>query len=264
MEIYNVKPNLNIKAVIFDFDGTISVLRSGWEKVMEDFMLSILSAEKQPSDTLVNEIRQYIDESTGIQTALQMEWLDKKVKECGINANNKDIWDYKDGYNEMLIKSVNDRLYKLNSGELSRDDYVVMGSIQFLEALKNYNINMYVASGTDDADVKNEVKALGLSGYFKEVAGAPYRKKDCSKEAVIKNLIKEKNIPGESLMIIGDGKVEISLGKEAGALTLGTATDEINRSGVNPVKKERLLKAGADAITGDFIELDSVLKLMCL
>ena len=32
---------LEIKAVLFDFDGTISTLRYGWEKVMEPLMLEI-------------------------------------------------------------------------------------------------------------------------------------------------------------------------------------------------------------------------------
>lgn len=82
----------------------------------------------------------------------------------------------------------------------------------------------------------------------------------CSKEAVIRMLLSEKNIPAESLLLVGDGKVEIRLGAEAGAFTLGAATDEVNRRGLNPAKAERLVKAGADALTGDFTDYREIME----
>ncbi|MFA7206489.1 MAG: hypothetical protein WC102_09180, partial [Saccharofermentanales bacterium] len=51
---------------------------------------------------------------------------------------------------------------------------------------------------------------------------------------------------------IGDGKVEIALGRQVGAVTLGIASDEVMRCGVDNVKRARLIKAGAHAIVGDF------------
>ena len=48
------------------------------------------------------------------------------------------------------------------------------------------------------------------------------------------------------------------------ALAIGLASDEQARCGVNPVKRERLLNAGADVITGDFTKLDDILQLLGL
>jgi 4-hydroxy-tetrahydrodipicolinate synthase len=48
--------------------------------------------------------------------------------------------------------------------------------------------------------------------------------------------------------VAGDGKVEIAVGKENGARTLGVASDEAALSGVNETKLRRLEKAGADAL----------------
>ena len=45
---------------------------------------------------------------------------------------------------------------------------------------------------------------------------------------------------------------------------LGLASDEAARRGVNPVKRGRLLSAGADAICGDFTELDAILEFLGL
>ena len=49
---------------------------------------------------------------------------------------------------------------------------------------------MHIASGTDHPDVVNEARALGLLESFAQVR-APVDRADCSKEAVIRNLIEE-------------------------------------------------------------------------
>ena len=45
---------------------------------------------------------------------------------------------------------------------------------------------------------------------------------------------------------------------------MGLASDEAARRGVNPVKRERLVKAGADVICGDFLEKDELLDFLGL
>jgi len=82
---------------------------------------------------------------------------------------------------------------------------------------------------------------------------------DCSKEAVIKQLIEESGLAGPELLVVGDGKVEIQLGNACGALTLGIASDEVNLTGYNEIKAARLEKAGAHAITGDFTKFEEIL-----
>lgn len=42
------------------------------------------------------------------------------------------------------------------------------------------------------------------------------------------------------------------------------ATDEKARRGVSPVKRERLIRAGAEAIAGDFTELEALLDFLGL
>ena len=64
-----------VQVVLFDFDGTISTLRTGWEEVMRTVMFRYLSHGQAPSPALRAEIDAYIEESTGIQTIYQMKWL---------------------------------------------------------------------------------------------------------------------------------------------------------------------------------------------
>lgn len=263
MEIININsPKSRVKALLFDFDGTVSTLRCGWEKVMGPLFCEVLDDGTLSADELKAKVDKYIDESTGIQTALQMEWLKAEVEKQG--RQPLDIWDYKDEYNTRLMKDIKRKLSEIESGELKADDFLMMGSVEFLKALRENGVKIYVASGTDHPDVVNEATALGVIGYFDEIKGAPLREKSCSKEAVIKRLISDNGLSGDELCVCGDGKVEIALGKEVGARAIGLASNERERKGVDSAKRERLIKAGADIIVGDFLEKDALLEFLGL
>lgn len=254
-----------VKAVVFDFDGTISTLRHGWETIMEPMMLEMIAGGSDISDNLVAEVKEYIDQSTGIQTIFQMQWLVETVKRYGNNPKaSDDPWWYKAEYNRRLMVPVQERKRQIADGDKSIKDFLIKGSSEILSKLQQYGIQCYVASGTDHSDVVKEVEVLGMSRYFKEIAGAPEGQADCSKEAVLRKLIYDHKLSGQEVMVVGDGKVEIALGREMGAITLGVASDEENLEGLNPIKMKRLEKAGAHAIVGDFSDLEGILSWMGL
>ena len=266
MEVLNHNtPDAPIRAALFDFDGTLSTLRFGWEAVMKPLMLEMISGGNSWDAALEREVDAYIDESTGVQTILQMQWLAGEVKRRGLNPGApEDPWQYKAEYNRRLMTRVNDRLRALNAGEVPRETYLMAGGEDFLRALKGKGVRLYVASGTDDPDVKNEAAALGLAPYFDHIAGSPPGAVGCSKEQVIARLMREEGLSGGDFAVIGDGRVEIRLGREAGARTIGLASDEAARRGVNPVKRERLIRAGADIVAGDFTEREALLRFLGL
>ncbi|MBP3702118.1 MAG: HAD family hydrolase [Lachnospiraceae bacterium] len=257
-------PHGTIRVAIFDFDGTFSTLRCGWEKVMRPLMLEYISGGQAYDSALEEKIDAYIDSSTGIQTVYQMQWLAEQVEAAGFGRPERDAWWYKDEYNRRLMEQVSARIAGLESGEDKPEQYLVAGAVEFLKALKQAGVEVYLASGTDHKDVVHEASVLGVVDYFTEIKGAPERKAACSKEAVLKRILEEKNLPGECLLLVGDGKVEIALGADCGAYTLGAATNEEELHGVNPVKRERLLKAGADVIVGDFTNLEGLMAWLDL
>ena len=252
----------NIRAAVFDFDGTISTLRCGWEEVMAPIFYREINGSHTADKNLKAEIARYIDESTGIQTVFQMRRLKEMVIAYGRNPVIRGEWEYKDIYNKALLEGVNKKIEGIKSGVLKADDYVIKGSREFLSELKKRGLKLFVASGTDDADVKNECGILGFAPYFDVIKGAPYRKADCSKEAVLRELINNSGYKASELAVFGDGKVEIMLAKEAGAAAIGLATNERDRHGVNPVKREKLIKAGADIIMGDFTNMQGLLSML--
>jgi rfaE bifunctional protein kinase chain/domain len=84
-----------IEHVIFDHDGTISALRQGWEQIMEPAMIrailgdTYLSADEGLYHRVVERVRAYIDQSTGIQTIVQMQHLVEMVEEFGCVPSEK-------------------------------------------------------------------------------------------------------------------------------------------------------------------------------
>lgn len=240
--------------VLFDFDGTISKLRSGWEAVMKQYMTECIPGETQEVAALADR---FIDESAGIQTIRQMRWISEQVQKRGGNA--LDPWYYKKEFNERLMQNVHVRKEEIWAGKVSAEYYLVPGSVDFLKELKTRGIPLFLASGTDDEDVRTEAVALGVDGYFEEIAGAAPHTDCCSKEAMLRKFVQ----PGKKMLIVGDGKVEIKLGCESGAVTLGVASwDQYENVGseLNPVKARRLNAAGADALIADFREKDEILN----
>ena len=257
-----------LTTVLFDFDGTLSTLRAGWEAVMFPFMKECIIGQAVLSEeadaALDQEIHRYIDESTGIQTVYQMRWLAETVRAKGWNTEVLDEWEYKAEYNRRLLLQVKERVQLLECGELQADDYLMKGSVALLDMLRDRGIDMYVASGTDHPDVVREAEVLGVAHYFKQIVGAPVGLAECSKEKVLADLMADSGLQGGQLAVIGDGKVEIGLAKQRGSLAIGLASDEERREGLNPLKQARLEKAGADWIVGDFQDLDQWVKRLGL
>ena len=247
------------KYIVFDFDGTISTLRHGWEGIMQPLMLEMICPDGSYSPELVAKVADYIDASTGIQTAYQMQWLAEEVRKATGKA--EDVWYYKDCYNRKILDMVARKKQTILDGAASRSDYLIEGSVEFLRALRAQGCRMFLASGTDDKDVKEEAAFLGVDGYFEAIKGAPAGTFGCSKELVMGQLMEQAG-DNADMVVVGDGKVEIQLGKRFGALTLGIASDEDARHGIDPHKKARLEKAGADLIRGDFTETEELVRLV--
>lgn len=260
-----------IRHAIFDHDGTLSTLREGWESIMEPMMVrAILGDRYTQADTalyrqVVEVVRQYIDDTTGSQTLVQMRGLVELVRRFGCVSEDQilDMHGYKRVYNEMLLEMVNRRMERLRRGELSPENFQIKNALALLTALHEAGVKLYLASGTDEADVVAEAHALGYAGLFEgRIYGAVGDINVEAKQVVLTRLIKEQGLAGPELVTFGDGPVEIRLTHRAGGIAVGVASDEIRRFGLNPVKRSRLIRAGADLIVPDYGELRQLLEIL--
>lgn len=244
------------KYALFDFDGTVSLLREGWQAIMTPVCLDAIRGNSPVTPELEAAVHEMIEETTGIQTIIQMERLVEMVREFGFvpESDVLDAHGYKALYNERLLVPVRERIARIQNGQDPIQNWIVNGSIDFLKRLKARGLEMYIFSGTDRDDVVNEANVLGVAPYFNEIWGALRTVEEYSKEQVLRDLIAQHDLHGAEVLVCGDGPVEIRNGKQFGCVTIGICSDEKTGQGWDEAKIPRLTKAGADLMICDFAE----------
>jgi phosphoglycolate phosphatase-like HAD superfamily hydrolase len=260
-----------VSHALFDHDGTISVLRQGWEQVMAPVMVrAILGDRHEDADEPLRRkvrarVAEYIDRSTGIQTIVQMDALAGMVREFGIVSPDRilDYKGYKALYDRELMEVVNRRVGRFRAGELSAEDLTIKGAVPFLAALRERGVRLYLASGTDDGDVRAEAGLLGYAGLFDGgMYGCVGDLSRSSKRMVIERIFREHGLSGPELVCFGDGPVEMQECRRCEGIAVGIASDEVRRSGLNEAKRARLIRAGAHIIAPDFSQGEELLGLL--
>ncbi len=248
-----------IRHVLFDFDGTISVLREGWERVMAPMMVEMICDGAPPAAEIEREVAEYVDYSTGIVTIEQMQWLAEAVRRHGIARRPLSAAEYKQIYLERLLVGVNARLDRLARGEVTADEMMIAGARPFLAALTARGLRLYAASGTDHPYLLREARALGVDGYFDGgLYGAIDEDEAHRKERIIQRILDDHGLQGDELLVVGDGPVEVREAVARRALALGVASDEVARSGWNPAKVARLTRAGAHFLVPDLSRAEAL------
>ena len=249
---------------LFDFDGTISLLREGWQRIMGPVCIEMICGETPQTQAIESEVYEMIEDTTGIQTILQMERLVEMVKAHGLVPAEKilDAKGYKQVYIDRLMVPVRERLARLESGELTQAEVIVKGSLDFVRLCAEQGTELYVFSGTDREDVINECGKVGAAPYFKEIWGALGSFEEYSKEKVIADIMRQHELSGPQVMAVGDGPVELRNIKAAGGIAIGVASDEVKGEGWNEEKRERLIKAGADIMVPDFQDAQALVDYL--
>ncbi len=108
------------KHVLFDFDGTLSLVREGWPEVMVEMMVEILLQTPchEPKEELQDVVRDYVARLTGKQTIYQMIRLAQEVAKRGSAPEEPSY--YKRVYHDALMERIRSRREDLKSGRVSR------------------------------------------------------------------------------------------------------------------------------------------------
>lgn len=252
-----------IRHALFDFDGTLSLIRQGWQDVMIPMMVEILASlgTGESEEELHALVKDYVTRLTGKQTIYQMIQLAEEVKKRG--AKPRAPLEYKRMYLDRLWERIKGRVEGLKSGETAPDDMLVPGSRAVLENLSARGVKLYLASGTDEPYVLDEAEALGINHYFGgHIYGALDDYHRFSKAVVIHRIIKANHLEGPEFVAFGDGYVEMENAKEVGGVAVGVASDEVRRAGIDQWKRARLIQAGADIIVPDFREQERLVSYL--
>jgi len=266
IEIIRPFDGSDIRAALFDFDGTLSKERDGWI----DIMLSCNSDELVQSGAYENKREAMIwaahdiAATIGIPTYMQMKRLAEHIMEK--EGGSLGPREYKSRYTTQLGEFVARKHESFDGIDLR-----VQGSINLLEQLsanERLRDEIYIASGTDIEPIRNSVELLGYSRFFGDrivAAGSSDDPEQCAKQTVIGQLIGEKGLQPGQLLTFGDGFPEILHTYNAGGVCVGVLTPDLCSDGFRNIftlerKKARLVNAGAHIIVKNFSYAGALLE----
>ncbi len=172
---------------------------------------------------------------------------------------------YKKMYLDRLWNKIRTRIEDLRTGAAPPERYLVPGALKLLEELARRGLTLYLASGTDDANVKEEASLLGVSSYFgNRIYGAKDDLNSFSKAALVRQILSEtaesgqEPLAADELLVFGDGFVEIEEVSTVGGTAVGVASAEPECQKVDTWKRERLIRAGADFIVPNYLDMEEL------
>jgi phosphoglycolate phosphatase-like HAD superfamily hydrolase len=239
----------NARVALFDFDGTVSLIRAGWVEVMVPMMVECLLELKtgESEEDLRALVEEFVGRLTGRQTIYQMIEFVEEMKKRG--GRPLEPLEYKHIYLDLLNERIKDRIQALEEKRTAPDELMVPGARRLIQALKERGLKLYLASGTDEQYMKREAALLRVDQYFDGgLYGAQDDYKSFSKKILIARIIERSEFQGPEFLGFGDGFVEIENVKEVGGVAVGVATDEPLCVQIDPVKRKRLASVGADWI----------------
>jgi phosphoglycolate phosphatase len=234
---------------MFDFDGTVGLVRAGWMPIMLDMMMETLGALGSDAAALRAEAETYVARLAGKDTVHQMAAFADHVQALGGNALPPA--EYKSRFLDLMEHGTSERLSAVAEGRAPADDLMVPGTRDFLRALRDRGLAVYLASGTAHDEICRDAELLGITDLFRGIYGsAPGR---FTKRELL-DWIVESGIPGEEILTFGDGRVEIEETKAVGGTAVGVATDEMRCLEVDAKKRGWLIDAGADYIVPNYLD----------
>src|SRR5438270_5551075 len=116
-----LEPRPEISHILFDFDGTLSLIRQGWPEVMVPMFIEALP--RRPDETEVALREMVLDDImrlNGKQTIYQMIQLADRIRERG-GEPNEPLW-YKHEYLRRLEGHIGARTARLAGARIAPDE----------------------------------------------------------------------------------------------------------------------------------------------
>ncbi|MDR2345661.1 MAG: HAD family hydrolase [Planctomycetaceae bacterium] len=254
-------PKKHPKVAMFDFDGTVSLLRAGWHDVLISFhtevLLSTPKGQELDEKSLLKLIRGYVETNIGKPPIYQSYSLVEAVNNLGGEPRSVD--EYNQIYSQRLTELCEPRREALRKGEANPNKFIVAGLVRMLAMLRSRNIKIYIASGTEEVFIREDVKLLKIDNFFDGgVYGSQPDPAAFSKKIMVDKILNENEIESCELLGIGDGVTEISAVQDVGGFNIGVASDESGKAFVDSWKRRQLITAGADWIIPNYTDTNQL------
>ena len=236
----------------------------------------------------LEETDRFCVESAGLSALTQMEWaIRRSVEEGNIKVNcDKDtnseiikrIWNGEEYYDDLpetdemnaLLTEKTPRLFKLYEAVLNGycrdknleeakknpDKFRIAGSMDFMKFLKDNGVTNYFVTGAvveKGMGMHEEVEGLGYKigtgSLVEDIIGSTWTEK-MPKDMVMKKLLKELDVDGANVLVVGDGRAEIAAGAEMGSVVISRLPQSAQ------YQRKLHKKLGSNIIVEDYLNKD--------
>lgn len=220
----------NIKAVVFDKDGTFIDLHYFWGK-MTEFRVFELIKKYNLDENLFENLCLFLGFNTKTQKMLSdgitalysrsviVEMLIKKLNEFNCFPSENEIED--------IFNCVSDKFYK----DITKYIKPIDEAIEFIKKLRNLDIKLAIVTADSVISTNLALKHLNLQNYFDCIVG---RETCCeTKESGVptKIAIEKLGVFANETIMIGDTPTDAISAKKAGLkATILTATGQIDKN----------------------------------
>ena len=247
-------------------------------------LVSLCDTEK------LEETDRFCIESAGLSALTQMEWAIRRNQELTNGKYNSDInsqiikriWAGEEKFEDFnepteYINYLNEKTPKLfwvyeqvlnrfcrdknlKEAKENPEKFLVKGSMEFMNYLHSKGVKNYFVTGAvvDKSIVPpmgmyEEVLGLGFEigegKLVEDILGSSWDEK-IPKDEVMRRLVKELAINGENVLVVGDGRSEISAGVALGAVTVSILPENAVR------QRELHTELGTNMIISDYTSED--------
>lgn len=262
------QPGMKVAArlVIWDFDGTVSLLRAGWAEIMSGLFLEKWRATVAPQapDAEQARLQQDLLRLNGHPPIHQMMDFADQVRRRGGTPESPEA--YHQAFQERLSRRIQERLEesRLQGGDAG----LVPGARRLLECLQQAGVQQHLLSGTARTDLLVEVTELRLTTFFPppHIHGPGPDDTTFRKAFVMEQLQRSTGFSPNEIACIGDGRVEMVEANRLGFFTLGVACPETelphDPGALDPSKLAILQEAGAQSILRDYLDTSACLHFL--
>ncbi|WP_324719191.1 HAD family hydrolase [Salinimicrobium sp. HB62] len=203
------KPNVNIKNILWDFDGVImdsmAVRDRGFEIVL-----------KEHSKEEIEKLMAFHRANGGLSRYMKFRYFFNEIKKEQIS--DEEIRIFASKFSEIMLEN-------LVNPVLLIDD-----ALNFIQR-KHQLYNMHVVSGSDQEELRHICKKVNISTFFHSIYGSPTPKK-----LLVKEVLKNNNYKNSETILIGDSINDYEAAVENGITFFGYNNIKLKEDGKNYIE----------------------------
>ncbi len=188
---------MSIKAIIFDFDGvlveSVDVKTRAFARMFED-----------KGEEVVQQVIDFHLKNGGVSRVRKFKHYYKEILKCSLS--------------EEKLEELCNTFSRLVIDEVIYSPYV-KGAKEFLDSVHS-KIDLYVASGTPEEELREIVRCRGMDVFFKDVFGSPRQK-----DEIARTIINRNGYNSSEVIFVGDSITDLKGAQDAGIGFIGRVTD---------------------------------------